>query len=177
MKLLREFKPALFFLAKFLGIYILGNIAYGFYIESYYPTADPATLLVTQQTSWCINLTGAQTSAEELAFKPSVAIVENGASAVNVFEGCNGLNVMIIFLAFVVAFGGPGKAMLWFLPSGLLIIHFVNLLRIGLLHFVAQHYASYFYYIHKYFFTAILYVVIFALWAIWVTWLSTRKAV
>jgi exosortase/archaeosortase family protein len=58
--------------------------------------------------------------------------------------------------------------MLWFIPAGLIVIHIFNLGRISLLYFVAQRYEEYFYLFHKYFFTAIIYVVVFLLWALWV---------
>jgi exosortase family protein XrtF len=168
MSLVSDFKPALVFLGKFLGIYILGNVMYGLFIASWHPAPDPATRVVTQQSSWCLNGIGEFTTVRDHAEKASIGIVRNDDVVISVFEGCNGLNVMIIFVAFVVAFGGPRKAMLWFIPLGLVIIHLVNLLRVGLLYATALHFESYFYYVHKYFFTAILYVIVFMLWAIWV---------
>lgn len=168
MSLLSDFKPSLLFLGKFLGIYVLGNVLYGLYIASYQPSPDPVTREVTQQSSWCLNAAGELTTVRDHAGRASIAIVRDDASVISVFEGCNGINVMIIFVAFVVAFGGPLKKMLWFIPAGLVIIHLVNLLRVGMLYFTAIHFQSYFYYVHKYFFTAILYVIIFILWAIWV---------
>jgi exosortase family protein XrtF len=166
--MLKEFKPAFIFLGKFLGLYLVGNLLYGLYINSFDPVADPATRAITVQTSACINIIGGSTTFEQVNGKPSIALMEEGSTILNVFEGCNGINVMIIFVAFVIAFGGPGKAMLWFIPLGLLVIHVMNILRIGLLYIVAKHYSHYFYYVHKYFFTAILYFVIFILWTIWV---------
>jgi exosortase family protein XrtF len=168
MSLISDFKPSLLFLGKFLGIYILGNVLYGLYIASYQPRPDPVTREVTEESSWCLNVVGEVTSIRDHAERASIAIVRNDKAVISVFEGCNGLNVMIIFVAFVVAFGGPRNTMLWFIPFGLVIIHLVNLLRVGLLYVTALHFESYFYYVHKYFFTAILYIIIFILWAIWV---------
>jgi exosortase family protein XrtF len=168
MSLISDFKPSLIFLGKFLAIYVLGNVLYGIYITSWQPDPDPVTRAVTQQSSWCLNMAGESTVIREHTERASIAIVKDDDPVISVFEGCNGLNVMIIFVAFVVAFGGSRKAMLWFIPAGLLIIHLVNLLRVDLLYVTALHFESYFYYVHKYFFTAILYVIVFILWAIWV---------
>lgn len=164
----KDFRPALWFLGKFLGIYVLGNVLYGLYIASYKPRPDPVTRLVTIQSISCLNLTGVDASAEDHQSRPSIAITEDGKNVISVFEGCNGINVLIIFVAFVVAFGGSGKTMAWFIPVGIVLIHVVNLLRIGLLYYTARHYESWFYYVHKYFFTAILYVIVFLLWGLWV---------
>src|SRR5687767_7016029 len=109
MELLKEFKPSLMFLGKFLAIYFAGNILYGLYIESY-EQADSVTRLVTAQTSWCLDLTGYNTSIEDVGDQPKIAMKEKGDVALYVFEGCNGLNVMIVFVAFLFAFGGSPKS-------------------------------------------------------------------
>lgn len=164
----KEFKPAFLFLARFLGIYIAGNLIYGLYIESLGPHPDWLTSTATHQTSLFLNWCGEQTSADVNPYGPTVFLNIPGDTVLNVFEGCNGLNVMIVFVAFIVAFGGRRKAMWWFVPSGLLIIHLANIARIALLYVTALQYEDYFYYIHKYFFTAILYVIVFCLWGLWI---------
>src|SRR5690606_20854765 len=92
-----------------------------------------------------------------------------------VYEGCNGINVMIIFVAFLLAFGPMVKAMLWFLPLGLFMIHMMNLVRITLLFWVSIYVESLMYFTHKYFFTATLYVVVFILWVWWVKRFALRN--
>lgn len=173
--MLKEFKPSLIFLAKFLAIYLVGNIAYGLFVESYGDTADPVTDQVTQQTSLVLNFAGYSTTAIENKGIATVSLRHEGRVILSVFEGCNGLNVMIVFCAFVIAFSGPVKKMAWFIPAGLLLIHVCNVLRIFLLYIVALRYQDYFYFVHKYFFTAILYLIVFALWAIWVIQFNVRQ--
>lgn len=173
--MLKEFKPSILFLVRFLVIYFVGNVLYGLYVESFDNTADSITTIVTTQSSGLLNLLGSNTSAVKNSQGPTVFIETSEKIALSVFEGCNGVNVMIIFVAFVVAFGGPWKKMLWFIPAGLAVIHASNLLRIALLFFVSEHYSEYFYYVHKYFFTAILYLVVFILWVIWVVRFNVRQ--
>ena len=43
----REFKPTIFFLGKFLGLYIAGNLVYGLFVTAYDPLPDPATRWVS----------------------------------------------------------------------------------------------------------------------------------
>src|SRR5690606_16923925 len=151
-------------------VYVVGNVLYGLYIESFGDEVDAVTRVVTEHTSALLHATGEETSTGDRAGRPIVLLMNNSAGTVlNVFEGCNGLNVMIVFVAFLVAFGGPIKKMAWFIPAGLLIIHVFNLLRIALLYYVATHFEQYFYFFHKYLFTAILYAVVFALWIVWVS--------
>lgn len=170
MHVISQFKPALLFLARFLAVYVVGNVLYGLYIESFGDEVDAVTRVVTEHTSALLQITGEATSTGDRAGRPIVLLMNaSDGTVLNVFEGCNGLNVMIVFVAFLVAFGGPLKKMAWFIPAGLLIIHVFNLLRIGLLYYVATHFEQYFYFFHKYLFTAILYMVVFGLWVYWVT--------
>lgn len=162
----QEFKPTILFVVKFLGIYLIGNILYGFYITSYYPTADPATEWVTHQTAGILNKIDPPVVAYKKVNKAMV-IIKQAKPIVGVFEGCNGINVVIVFLAFVIAFGPVHKYMLWFLPLGILIIHLTNLFRIGVLFFISRDYPHHLYFFHKYFLTAFIYGVVFILWFVW----------
>lgn len=177
MSLLKEFKPALNFLGKFLAIYFIGNILYGVYVESNDRAPDDVTESVTAQTSWLLDKAGYSTAYEIVPGIPKVAMKDANDIVLFVFEGCNGLNVMIVFIAFLFAFGGPAKWLAFFLPSGLLIIHLCNLVRIALLYHLALNNSTQFYYYHKYFFTATLYVVVFGLWAVWVILFNENRDV
>lgn len=168
MELLKEFKPALIFLGKFLAFYVAGNILYGIYIESFKPHADEITFSVACQTSWMLKRTGYEIAVEPVPDIAKLAMKQDDRVVLYFFEGCNGLNVMIVFAAFVFALGGSFKRIVLFLPFGLLVIHFSNLLRIALLFSLAANNSTHFYYYHKYLFTATLYLVVFGLWALWV---------
>ena len=173
---IKEFLPTIFFLLKFVGIYVVGNLVYGWYVTSYEPVSDPATQWVTDQTAVVLTVCGWETESEDIAYKATTNLVYDGNDVLAVYEGCNGLNVMIIFVAFLIAFGPLTKQLFWFIPVGLLIIHLMNLARITLLFWVAIYMKDYMYFTHKYFFTAILYVVVFILWVWWVRKFATKKA-
>ena len=170
-----EFKPALRFLGLFLAIYFVGNLLYGFFIESFEGAPDPITIGVSRQVGWILNFIGQQVDVTLNHAAPTVFIRHADKVIVSIYEGCNGINVMIVFFAFMVAFGGPLKKIMWFLPVGLVMIHIANLLRIGLLYVVALNYSRYFYYVHKYIFTAFIYLIVFALWYSWIVLVSGRK--
>ncbi len=165
--LITEFKPALTFLVKFVVIYLVGNVLYGLFVTYYYPEADPVTQLVTDQSSGLLQLFGFDTEVVRNASKPHVALVLDGRAIISVYEGCNGLNVMIIFAAFLAAFGPVAKRTFYFWLAGTLAIHAFNLIRVIVLFWIAWEYPSRFYFLHKYFFTASLYMVVFILWYLW----------
>lgn len=165
----RENIPALKFLGIFLGVYLVGNLLYGFYVAWHYPLADPTTSWVANQSAALIQyFFGDVITTLQSTVNPTVLLIENGKSILRVYEGCNGLNVMIVFVAFIMAFGGLDKRGILFCLVGCVLIHLANLGRVTLLFVVAKNYQSYFYFVHKYLFTAILYVIVFALWWVWV---------
>ena len=96
-------------------------------------------------------------------------MVENGKTVLRIYEGCNGINVMIVFIAFIISFGGISKRGALFMSAGILMIHLANVIRIALLFWVAKHHETWFYYVHKYIFTAALYVIVLLLWWVWVS--------
>ena len=175
-ELLKEFKPALGFLGKFVALYLIGNVLYGVYIESHGDHPDKATHLLTAQTSSVLNLLGYETDHEPLKDAPKVALKESGRTILFVFEGCNGVNVMIVFTAFLFAFGGALARLLTFMAVGLVAIHFFNILRISLLFYLSFKGSNHFHYYHKYFFTGILYLVVLGLWGLWIGFAYEKTA-
>jgi exosortase family protein XrtF len=168
--LLKEFRPALLFLGKFLVFYFVGNILYGLFVESYGHSPDAVTRVVTNQSAWLLNVIGYSVTEEDHTSEPKIALKQHQHVVLYIFEGCNSVNVIIVFLSFLFAYGGSLRKLAVFLPLGLLTIHVFNLLRLDLLFYMAWSNSSQFYYFHKYFFTAILYLVVFALWTVWVIW-------
>jgi exosortase family protein XrtF len=173
--MIEQFKPALLFLAKFLGIYIIGNMVYGLYINQYYPKADPLTFQVSNQLAKIISAVD-QSVAIEMSSKARVTLIDEAAhrSIINVFEGCNGANVAIVFLAFIVAYAGTWNRTLLFGVVGIATIHLFNLGRLWLLFYQAKINSVYFYYFHKYIFTAAIYFVVLLLWFLWVWKINGR---
>lgn len=173
--LLREFRPAILFLAKFIGIYLAGNLLYGWYITSWYPSPDPVTSWVTHQSAGILDLFGWETSTYNHAVKPTTYIAHNQQPIISVYEGCNGLNVVVVFLAFLFAFGPISKSMFWFVPLGIIVIHLSNLARIILLFLVSVKLPGFLYFTHKYLFTAFIFFFVFLFWFWWVAKLSKSR--
>ncbi|HMP98621.1 MAG TPA: exosortase family protein XrtF [Cyclobacteriaceae bacterium] len=172
---LQEFKPTILFLIKFFGIYIIGNLLYGWYVTAWHPAPDPLTNWVTEQSAAGLRVFGYDAVAYEHHARPTTYITLNEKAVVAVYEGCNGLNVVVVFLAFLLAFGPYTRKLAWFIPLGLLVIHISNLLRIMLLFMVSLHMPNFLYFTHKYLFTAFIYLFVFLLWIWWVVRLAKPK--
>src|SRR5262245_5304450 len=140
-----RFRPTVLFLVRFVGLYLLLNVSYGLFIKSFGKTPDPITFWVTKQTSIALDAFGWETAIWQNARKPTVLIHHDGNGIVSVYEGCNGVNVAIIFFCFLVSFGPLNRRLLWFIPVGLLIIHIFNIGRIFLLFLVVIRLPDYVY--------------------------------
>lgn len=172
--LYREFKPTIWFIGKFILLYVVLNLLYGAYVEAYRPLPDPATVWVTHQSSFLLGLFGEPAATLRPEGRSTVTILRQGEAIVSVYEGCNGLNVFIVFVSFIFAFSKPGAKMAWFTALGLLVIHLFNLARIMLLYWVTIHLPNLMYFTHKYFFTAIIYIAVFLLWYVWIYHLDKK---
>lgn len=184
----KEFKPTILFLVKFFVIYLLFFGLYGFFIEQYDtadpPAADPITHLITRNCAWAAGVMGYESTIvfnDHLNYEGANEVTYDsmwmdGIYAISIEEGCNGINIMILFMAFVVAFGGKLLNMLIFIPSGLIFIHLANIARLMLLCLLNVEYSGRaFHFFHKYGFTAVLYVAILILWYLWVIRFSGRE--
>jgi len=169
---LTEFRPALRFLGVFLGLYITLNLAYGIWIESLGAQPDSLTFTVSRQASYLLKIIGYEVDVQKSVKGPTVDLKDKNITIVEVFEGCNGINVSIVFASFIIAFGGTIRGWLWYIPAGILIIHLFNLIRITLLFGLAVQQSRYFYYFHKYLFTAVIYAAILGLWWVWIKYFN-----
>lgn len=83
-------------------------------------------------------------------------------------DNCNGFKLFSIFSIFLIAFPGSILSKLWYIPLGIVIIHFANIVRIISLFIISEHHPEWLDFNHLYTFTAFVYGVIFLLWIIWI---------
>ncbi len=94
-------------------------------------------------------------------------LVMSGQPAVVVGAPCDGLVLYILFGGFVLAFPGPWRRKLWFIPAGIALIWGLNVLRVAALA-LNHHYAHQSVdFNHHYTFTLLVYGCIFGLWMLW----------
>jgi exosortase family protein XrtF len=190
--MLKEFRPTILFLVKFFATYLVISTLYGLYISSFdkINVLDPITRAVTVNCVSTASALGYETEVLENDHLRTATESEqtfdsiwmNQVYAVSVEEGCNGINIMILFAAFVIGFGGAWRNMLWFIPVGIIFIHVANIGRLLLLSLLNVEWGGRgFHFFHKYGFTAIIYLAILILWYFWVMYFngktSPKKAV
>ncbi|MEM8995375.1 MAG: exosortase H [Acidobacteriota bacterium] len=118
----RAYRQEILFVSIFMAI-----LAGGFTLISWQPVNDnviePFTGGVAVASGIALNVIGQDISMEGTK-------IRNQRFAVNIRNGCNGVETMIIFLAAVIAFPAPWKARLAGLAIGILAIQAVNLIRV-----------------------------------------------
>jgi exosortase family protein XrtF len=168
MSIFKEFKSIFVFISVFVGVYIISNLLYGLYIESFSPQPDPITRLVSRQVKPLLSAFGYDVSLHDYKQHAATAVVDSGVPVIEIYEGCNGVNTAIVFLAFILSFGYYNRSMAYIIVFGLLAIHLTNIFRVASLFIVAKEFPENLYFFHKYLFTGILYLVVFMVWIFWI---------
>ncbi len=173
-----KFKPVVRFITTFLLVYFALSVAYKFYLEysktsTYYP--DYFTHLVAQQTKGLLNAFSYTTETLPHENEPSIKLIVNGNYLARVIEGCNGISIIILFVAFIVAFASRLKPTLLYVLAGSVLIYSINLARIVLLSIGLYHYPELEVVLHTVIFPALIYGVVFLLWVFWVNTFSKLK--
>jgi len=94
---------------------------------------------------------------------------------VTVSPGCTSLKQWMHWLFLMLIFPGPWKHKLWYIPLGLVIIEWVNVIRIvGLTLFMIP-YPDKFHFFHDYVFKTFFYFMIFLMWVVWVEFFVEKR--
>jgi exosortase family protein XrtF len=167
----QQYRPFFIFLAKFFLAYLVLSIGYQAYLSQYDADAyelDGFTRSVAAQTGTLLDQLGYNAELPPHESEPSVKVILENKYVARVVEGCNALSVMILFVAFVIAFQGKWKQTVLFVLGGCVLIHVLNIIRIALLSMALLRYPEYEHLLHGVIFPLCIYGVVFLLWVIWV---------
>lgn len=87
---------------------------------------------------------------------------------VDVSPGCTSLKQWMHWIFIMLLFPGPWKHKFWYIPLGIIIIHFVNIIRIVGLSLTLIPWPQHFNFFHDYIFKTFFYFMIFVMWVVWV---------
>lgn len=178
MSAFRKYKPFLGFLARFFVAYLVMAGLYQLYLSQYDVTrnqVDPITVAVGDQSAWVLRFFGSDAQSVPHPAQPCMKLLYNGKFVARIIEGCNAISVMVLFAAFVIAFSGKLRTMIWFLLVGFFVIYVLNVLRISLLASALYHWPQYESFLHGVVFPFVIYSIVFILWIIWVNQYSYVK--
>ncbi|MDO4762874.1 MAG: exosortase family protein XrtF [Flavobacteriaceae bacterium] len=171
--MLKDLKPVLWILGRFLGIYFGLIFLYQLYFNAYKDVAaDPITRIIAQQSNLCLNKVGYKTELIDATNELHFYVNQFWVSIM--VEGCNAISIMILFLAFIFAFYQGGKTF-WFAGVGLLVLYIINVARIALLNIILLEFPKYSKMSHDYLFPAVIYGGVVLLWVIWIKFFVIKK--
>lgn len=170
---MRSNKLIVIFLIKFFGTYALLFFLYSFYLEKtqesdgFYACA-PITKTVADQAVWLLNLVGYSAENEQNLEEMSVKLIVDGYYIARVNEGCNAVSVIILFIAFIVAFSSKFTPTALYILFGSLLIYITNIVRIAVISIALIKFPEYKEVLHDLVFPTIIYGITFLLWFVWV---------
>lgn len=166
-----RYKPFLLFLGKFLLTYALLTFVYQLYLNQFDKAAfevDGFTQSVAFQTEKLLSVFDSEVATAPHLEQASIKLYYNHVFVARIVEGCNALSVIILFVAFVVAFTGKIRTTVLYLLGGSLLIHVLNISRIAILAVALYHFPEQEEMLHGVIFPLFIYGVVFILWVIWV---------
>ncbi len=121
---------------------------------------EPFTAQIAKASGFALNLIGQDIQMQG-------TIIRSSRFAVNIRNGCNGVETMIIFLAAVLAFPSPWRARIIGLVFGCLAIQLVNLVRVVALFLTGAYFPALFDSSHTVIWQTIVILFGVLLWIYW----------
>lgn len=164
------------FFLSFVGLTLVWFMAYEFYIKHNGKLDELITVITTKFIILLLNFSGYSsfyTPARQLG-ETYIYINQSTAPIVRMGASCNGLELFVLFIFYIIAYPGKWKYKIPFMIFGIALIFMVNVLRSYWLTLMSYHHSPYFDLFHRYIFIFLIYGVVFLLWMIWAKYYSNR---
>lgn len=172
---MKKYKKTIIFLLKFLGSYGVMVFLYVTFLnatqerEEFY-ICDPITQLVAEQTKDLLNFAGVKSATNQNIDEFSYRLYVYDKYVARVVEGCNSVSVIILFIAFIIAFSARFTPTLLYILVGSFIIYSINIIRIAFIAVAIYQFPDYSEFLHQIIFPLIIYGTTFLLWVIWINY-------
>ena len=153
--------PVFYFLIKVSAVCLIMQLAYDYFVL---PNGSLDLFLCESGAflaSKCLNFIGWPTDSW------GTIIAVKGYGGVEVVNGCNGLTLMGIHIAFILAYGGKTKPKMLVLFGGVFLIYLANIIRIMGFALVKVYLPNHWLTFHKLSAFVFLYPVMLGLWYLW----------
>ena len=177
---MKKYLKSLLFLVRFFVTYFIFFGVYSLYLQNNqikrdYFKVDPISQIVASQTVNVLNGINYSAKTEQHQQELSMKIFLGETYVSRVIEGCNSVSIIILFVAFIVAFSGSLKATILFSIIGSFFIFIINIFRIAFLSLLLYKYPEQQLFLHNIIFPSIIYGFTFLLWVLWVKQFSNLK--
>lgn len=164
------------FLKRAVGLFIAWKL---FYILLLLPSGEPDTWLVrrlgeatvstlnllTGEERFRVRHTFTPTNTDASVYEACAVVYTSGLqSEVGIYAPCNGLELMVLAVGFILCFDGPARRKLLYSMAALFGVFLVNVMRCSLLTVIKTGHPAYFEFSHKYLFNIAGYSFVFLIW-------------
>ncbi|MEN9571439.1 MAG: hypothetical protein RL172_2670 [Bacteroidota bacterium] len=95
-------------------------------------------------------------------------LVKEGKNVMGIMDACNGIDLMFIYVGVIILLPVSAKRKLYFSAGGIVAIILADILRVASLYYIYVYYRSAFHFSHHYFFTILMYAMIFYGWLLFI---------
>ncbi len=166
-------KSALTFVLKLLLGYLALQFTYDYIISPYTSLDFWLINSIIDSSEKLLELMGYSLLESNLLYQYHMGI--EGTSGVIIGNPCDGLSLFILFTAFLIVFKGKWWFKLTFTIGGVVLIHFLNVIRVTSLALIVKYAPDSLDFHHSYTFTLFVYACIFFLWVLRVNIYQKKK--
>ena len=161
-----------FFLGCFVA-YLSWYVVYEFVLKPETTLDEWVISNMVEGAEWGIEVVGLKTGTFPQPEGYSNRVGVSGTPGVEIGAPCDGLSLFALFAIFIAFFPGALKRKLWYIPIGVLFLHFVNIFRVISLAVIQSKFPDWLSFNHDYTFTVLVYGVVFGLWYVWATYFAS----
>ena len=176
-------EPIKLFLGKALLVFLLWKSIYGLFLFDSKILDYPLTTHVAQGATYVLNHSGfmsgftSERIFEESTNRESSEIMHNGELVLFIADACNGLELMILYIGFIICMPSKFWRKIKYILIGIIIIHIINILRCCGLIYLREYFHAYFDFAHHYLFKAVVYGATFIMWMVYSRKISLKNEV
>ena len=169
-------KPEIKFLITFIPLITIWFFLYhhlyklDLLFESSYSLLTEFSNLISIQSNFILSIFNFKTSTE---IHGDMVVAKISGYPFNhgvwIGEPCNGIKIFGLFTIFILSFKGGIKQKILFIPLGIAVLHFLNVLRIAILTYISATNPYILDFNHNVTFQLIIYVAMLGLWYLWIT--------
>jgi len=168
--------PIRLFLGKALLLFIAWKIVYSFFLfdsqlidKILTKHVGDASVFMLNKSSFMSGFSSVIEHNSEIHAGKTInnsvsAIYHNGYKVLNIANVCNGLELLILYMGFIVCMPSNIKRKIIYIVLGVIVLDFINILRCVGLIYLYEYFQAYFDFAHHYLFKAIIYLSTFLLW-------------
>ena len=163
------------FLVKAVLCFLIWKVTYHLYIKPHRLLDVPLTVQTASNTQQVLafiypqkNFTNKEVITHNKADFFGISIMANGKKVITVLDPCNALELYILYVLFIICLPSNWKRMLLFISLGIVGIYLLNIARCAVLGMLNINRSLYVDFAHHYLFTMVVYIAIFAGWALYI---------